>query len=340
MLMTLMHSGQTMTIQALGADEVPHYTRIVADSDLDGLCGAAVLKAFRPDAEVVFSHAAAIRSGHVDDIIHAETVMIDLPFHPACGWYVDHHLTNRPSEQEALLFDQRGGTRHWKHTPSAARLAYELLAEVTDMQHLEPMMPLVDALDSGGISKDVFLEDGPVLQFARTCTPREQEYMQEVVAHLAGGATLHDLLDHPLVLPHLERVRAEREAAQSHVAQRTEIIDRLAVCRLDETPLRINGYLVTAWAGDEVDACCIVHGYSDGSIETPERPALGASFYANSFLPQGQGRYDLSRLATALDPTGGGHANACGCRIQPPGLDENLNHWLEMWAARDTILRM
>ncbi len=166
-----------------------------------------------------------------------------------------------------------------------------------------------DALDSGGISKEVFLEDGPVLQFARTCTPREQEYMQEVVAHLAGGATLHDLLDHPLVLPHLERVRAEREAAQSHVAQRTEIIDRLAVCRLDETPLRINGYLVTAWAGDEVDACCIVHGYSDGSIETPERPALGASFYANSFLPQGQGRYDLSRLATALDPTGGGHAN-------------------------------
>jgi nanoRNase/pAp phosphatase (c-di-AMP/oligoRNAs hydrolase) len=83
-----------------------------------------------------------------------------------------------------------------------------------------------------------------------------------------------------------------------------------------------------------------VHGYSDGDLSTPERPPLSASFYANSFIQNGQDRYDLSKLATAFDPHGGGHANACGCRIQPPGLDSNLNDWIEMWKNRETTLRI
>ena len=69
-----------MAIRPLEADEVPAYSRILADSDMDGLFGAAVLKAFRPDAEVVFSHAAELRSGLVDDLIDRTTVLVDLPF--------------------------------------------------------------------------------------------------------------------------------------------------------------------------------------------------------------------------------------------------------------------
>ena len=79
-----------MTVLPLREDEVPEYTHIVADSDMDGLFGAAVLKAFRPEATVMFSHAAALRGGLVDDHIDRNTVLVDLPFHSACGWYVDH----------------------------------------------------------------------------------------------------------------------------------------------------------------------------------------------------------------------------------------------------------
>ena len=58
-------------------------------------------------------------------------------------------------------------------------------------------------------------------------------------------------------------------------------------------------------------------------------------------------RYDLTQLATRFDPDGGGHANACGCRIQPldggkrverkveiDDIDRNLEVWLGMWAER------
>ncbi len=332
--------GGSMVIVPLRDEEVPFYARILADSDMDGLFGAAILKAYRPEAEVVFTHAAAVRSGLLDQLINRSTVLVDLPFHPACGWYLDHHLTNRPTSNEAELFHAAGGTQHWEATPSAARLAFDLLAGVTDMGHLEPMMPMVDALDSGGISKEVFLEDGPLLQLSRTCTSRDPSYMDHLISLLTQGASFDAIATDERVAQRLVEVVKERKQALDHVAKHTTIVDRLAICRFDETPLRSNGYLVTAWAGERADACCIVHGYADGTLSSPDRPPLSASFYANSFLPGGQGKYDLSRLATALDPTGGGHANACGCRIQPPGLDANLEHWLDMWTDRSQTLAL
>ena len=139
---------------------------------------------------------------------------------------------------------------------------------------------------------------------------------------------------------HISRVAKQRKQIEDYISNNTEIIDRLAVCRLDNSGFHSNGYLVTAWAGDRADACCIIHGYQDGSLEDPRKPPLSASFYANSFLENGQDRYDLSRMATALDPSGGGHVNACGCRIQHPGLKSNLEHWLEMWTNRESILAL
>ena len=222
----------------------------------------------------------------------------------------------------------------------AARLAYELLVNITDMRHLAPMMPVVDALDSGGITKEAFLADGPLLQLSRTCTSRDPDYMAHLVDLLTSGASMETLVADEVVAARMQGVVKERARALEHVAQHTTIVDRLAICRFDETPLRSNGYLVTAWAGERADACCIIHGYADGDLSQRTRPPLGASFYANSFLPNGQGRWDLSRMATSLDPTGGGHANACGCRIQPPGLEANMEHWLDMWAQREKLLAL
>ena len=131
---------------------MPEFSRIIADSDLDGLCAAAVLKAANPDAEVHFAHAALVRSGAIDSLIDRTTAMVDLPFHPQCGWYLDHHQTNRPNEEQEARFVADGGTCHWEATPSAARLAYDVLSPYLDVSHLEEIMPVVDALDSGRVS--------------------------------------------------------------------------------------------------------------------------------------------------------------------------------------------
>lgn len=319
---------------------IPPFDKIVADSDLDGLCAAAVLKSYNPEAEVIFSHAALVRSGKIDDLITPSTAMVDLPFHPNCGWYLDHHQTNRPTKEEEKQFLKSGGICNWQAAPSAARVAYDLLSPIIDLSHLEEIMPIVDALDSGKITLEEFIADSPVIQLSRTLSLREEKYMQEVLELFAAKKSISEILSDELVSNHIARVASERKDIEDYISKNTMIIDRLAVCRLDNSGFHSNGYLVTAWAGNRADACCIVHGYEDGSLDNPSRPPLSASFYANSFLKNGQDRYDLSRMATALDPSGGGHVNACGCRVQPPGIDSNLEHWLNMWDNRETILSL
>ena len=332
--MSMVSGAEVMELAGL-----PNFNRIVADSDLDGLCAAAVLKAANPNAQVVFAHAALVRSGAMDSYIDENTAIVDLPFHENCGWYLDHHQTNRPSPKQEEEFIARGGVCHWEATPSAARLAYDLLSPVLDLNHLNEIMPIVDALDSGGISKEDFLADGKVLQLSRSLSLQYPEHLQNVLNLLSSGVSLKDLLQDERISQHVDRAKSDRILAQKIVEDNTTIVDRLAICRMDDKGVRSNGYLVTAWAGEDADACCIIHGYSDGAIETPDRPALSASFYANSFIENGQDRYDLSRLATSLDPTGGGHANACGCRVSAAGIESDLQHWLDIWDKRESLLR-
>jgi len=341
----LPYTFMSWTLSPVVMSPLDGITRVVADSDLDGLMAAAVLKASKPEIEVHFAHPALLRAGSIDHLINRNTAICDLPFHPDCGLYLDHHLTNRPSPEEQIVFEADGGICHWRDTPSAARAAYDLLKDDLDLSHLEEIMPIVDALDSGGITLQEFTEDGPIIRLSRSLTLSDPEHLQVVLDQFATGMPLNEILiSHKQRLDELGQAREEQSKT---VQENTVIIDGLAVCDLSETGMRSNGYLVTALAGPEALACCVIHGYLDGSIEDSNRPALGASFYANSFRDEAN-PYDLSLLATLLDDTGGGHANACGCRIQPSDPSRKLNQsdknynldkWLKLWKSRETKMR-
>lgn len=333
------------TLSPFAMSPLEGIVRVVADSDLDGLMAAAVLKASNPEIEVHFAHPALLRTGSLDHLIDRNTAICDLPFHPDCGLYLDHHLTNRPSAEEQIIFEKAGGICHWRDTPSAARAAYDLLKDELDLTHLEEIMPIVDALDSGGITLEEFTEDGPVIRLSRSLSLSDPGHMQVVLDQFATGLPLAEILD--CHKDRLEKLGSERAMQSELVKEKTVIVDGLAICDLSETGVRSNGYLITALAGSEAYACCVIHGFMDGSIEDANHPALGASFYANSFRGT-ENPFDLSLLATLLDETGGGHANACGCRIQPSDASKrpliegdkgyNLEQWLDLWKNRETAM--
>jgi len=181
------------------------------------------------------------------------------------------------------------------------------------------------------------------MRLSRSLSMSDPKHMQVVMSQFATGVPLDEILaSHKVRLDLLGSVRGEQSAI---VREKTTIIDGLAICDLSGTGMRSNGYLITALAGPEALACCVIHGYIDGSIEDANRPALGASFYANSFRDE-ENPYDLSLLATLLDETGGGHANACGCRIQPSDgtkrelvegdKEYNLEQWMSLWKLRES----
>ena len=100
--------------------------RVVADSDLDGLMAAAVLRLVSRKSKFICT-STILRSGNLDHLIDRQTAICDLPFHKDCGLYLDHHLTNRPTHEEEVEFESTGGICHWRDTPSAARAAFELM---------------------------------------------------------------------------------------------------------------------------------------------------------------------------------------------------------------------
>jgi len=316
--------------------------RIVTDSDLDGVVTGAILRRWWGDAEIVFGHPGALRAGMLDEVIDRHTAVCDLPRHSQCGLSIDHHQSNAPSDGENDL----EMVVVWKPTPSAARIAFEMVGEVVDVSDLTDLMEWVDKLDGGSVSKEEFLSDHPVVWLGRIIGGND-EISLEILEALSRGDSVEAILSSGTIASVVAEKRDYLTRANSIIEERLEVIDRLAIVRLEDMGVRSNGYRVTALAGDECDACMVIHGDVGAGFGEEDCYPVSASFYTNSFLHTEGGIFDLTQLATRFDPDGGGHANACGCRIQPlengqrddrivvsEDIDKNIREWLKMWANR------
>ena len=314
--------------------------RIVTDSDLDGVVTASILRRWWPDSEVIFGHPGELRAGLMDHLMNRKTAVCDLPRHPECGLSIDHHQSNKPLGDEAEVVSV------WRATPSAARIAHDLLKDRIDLSDLDDLLDWVDKLDGGGVTREEYLSDTPAVWLGRVIDVSEGTAMV-VLEGLQRGVGVDEILKIPLISSKLEERKRERETLTEIIADRTVIMDRIAIARLDGLGMRSNGYHVTAFAGDSCDACIVIHGDIGASFGDDVGYPVSASFYTNSFLHREGGIYDLTGLATHFDPDGGGHANACGCRIKPlengkvfdravteDDVLENISQWLKLWAER------
>ena len=315
--------------------------KIITDSDLDGVVTAAILKRWWPDAEVIFGHPGNLRAGTMDEIIDRKTAICYLPRHPNCGLSIDHHKSNEPHEniiENCIIL--------WEPTPSAARIAYNLLKNKIDLSDLSETMIWVDKLDGGSISIDEFKGDNPVLWLGRVIGESEENTIT-ILENIQNRVSIEEILELPNIKLELGKRMAKQEYLNRTIRENLSIIDRLAIARLENLKIRSNGYLVTAIAGNECDACMVIHGDTGANFDDSDNYPVSASFYTNSFIHKTGGIFDLTKLATNFDKNGGGHANACGCRIKPidekivtdrevtnEDIDSNINEWLDIWSQR------
>ncbi len=314
--------------------------RIVTDSDLDGVVTGAILRRWWTDAEVIFGHPGELRAGVFDDMIDRWTAICDLPMHRNCGLSIDHHQSNKPEE------DVGGTMVIWRESPSAARIAYDVFSKRVALDDLQSLLEWVDKLDSGAISHEEYLSDNPVLWLSRVIDAGDGVAMK-VLEFLQDGVTVDQILSDPEISDIIIHKKREMDELIAAIRDGMLIEDRMAIVRLDGTGIRSNGYQVTAMAGDKCDACMVIHGELGATFGEGRNYPVSASFYTNSFLHRSGGIYDLTALATRFDPDGGGHANACGCRIKPiedqeiedrevskEDVSRNIAAWLQMWSER------
>ena len=145
-------------------------------------------------------------------------------------------------------------------------------------------------------------------------------------------------------MPYLIEIQDNKIRIKDIIEKTMEIVNRLAIVRFEGSGVRSNGYHVTAKAGGDCDACIIIHGDIGGTFTEEGGYPVSASFYTNSFLHNEGGIYDLTQMAKRFDPDGGGHSNACGCRIKPikngiienrdlnvSDIEKNIYEWISMW---------
>jgi oligoribonuclease NrnB/cAMP/cGMP phosphodiesterase (DHH superfamily) len=315
--------------------------KIITDSDLDGIVTAAILKRWWPNADVIFGHPGNLRAGMMDGLIDRNTAICDLPRHPNCGLSIDHHKSNAPKERI-----EENCVILWEETPSAARIAYNLLKEKIDLSDLSETMLWVDKLDGGSISIDEFKGDNKVLWLGRIIGS-SNEITMKILENIENRKPINEILNLPDIRLELNERLAKQEYLNRIIKENLYIIDRLAIARLENLKIRSNGYLVTAIAGEECDACMVIHGDIGATFEEEENYPVSASFYTNSFLHKSGGIFDLTKLATNFDLDGGGHADACGCRIKSidnkivtnrevvrEDIESNIDEWLKIWSQR------
>ncbi|MBM2806008.1 MAG: exopolyphosphatase-like protein, partial [Deltaproteobacteria bacterium] len=142
--------------------------RLVTRADFDGLvCGALVTK-FEKIDDYLFVEPKFMQDGLVE--IRRGDIITNLPYHPNCTLWFDHHITNTtPDFPQPIMLGQGG----FRLAPSAARVVFEYYTELSDahqatgnsttpalvaeflgtarMQHL---MHEADRIDAGKLEQD------------------------------------------------------------------------------------------------------------------------------------------------------------------------------------------
>ena len=94
--------------------------RLVTRADLDGLACALIICQCETIDEIVLVHPQEITDKTVE--ITSDDILANLPYHPNCGRWFDHHLLTESNERPPATFE---GLH--RVAPSAAQLVWGIL---------------------------------------------------------------------------------------------------------------------------------------------------------------------------------------------------------------------
>jgi hypothetical protein len=171
--------------------------RLVTRGDLDGLT-CAVLISYNEEVDALtLIHPQDITEGRVD--IGPDDILANLPYHPACGLWFDHHMHTATPAAPPPNF--RGA---FGEAPSAARLVYDYYGGEATMGSYSELVRETDRLDSADLTpEDVINPQGYIkLGFTidgRTGLGSFESYFLLLLEMLVKQLPVHTVLRHPEV---------------------------------------------------------------------------------------------------------------------------------------------
>jgi len=208
--------------------------RLVTRADFDGLvCGALVTKFENIDA-YLFVEPKFMQDGMVE--VHAGDIITNLPYHPNCTLWFDHHITNIMPQFDKPIMPGKGGFRL---APSAARVVYEYYTETSkpndprgtarlaflNTDRVKYLLQEADKIDAGQLTRDDVLHPAGYVLISMTTDghfAEDEPYWLRMI-ELLREKTLDQTLKDPEVARRCQRILDQQEKLRAILLERTTL---------------------------------------------------------------------------------------------------------------------
>lgn len=214
--------------------------RLVTRADFDGLvCGALITK-FESIDDYLFVEPKFMQDGLVD--IRNGDIIANLPYHPNCTLWFDHHITNTTPDFPRPIMLGKGGFRL---APSAARVVYEYYTELGNRREaignskisaeeivsflgtdrINYLLHEADRIDAGKLEKNDVLDPQSYVLISMTTDGRnagDEPYWLKII-ELLREKTLAETLADPDVKRRCQQIRDEQEKLRKLLLERAEL---------------------------------------------------------------------------------------------------------------------
>jgi len=216
--------------------------RLVTRADFDGLVCGALLTKFEPIDAYLFVEPKFMQDGLVE--IRAGDIIANLPYHPSCTLWFDHHVTNTTPNFAKPIVLGKGGFRL---APSAARVVYEYYKELgnqqpigsreerttrlagneitafLDSERIKYLLHETDRIDAGKLEPQDVLDPQGYVLVSMTTDGRnagDEPYWLRII-ELLRDASLEEVLRDPDISRRCQQIRDEQEQLRQLLLART-----------------------------------------------------------------------------------------------------------------------
>lgn len=206
--------------------------RLVTRADFDGLvCGALITKFEKIDS-YLFVEPKFMQDGLVE--VRAGDIITNLPYHPNCTLWFDHHITNTMPDFDKPIMPGKGGFRL---APSAARVVCEYYAETSkpteregaarlaflNTERIKYLLQEADKIDAGQLTRDDVLHPQGYVLISMTTDghfAKDEPYWLRII-ELLREKSLDETLKDPEVSRRCQQVFDSQDQLRKILLQRT-----------------------------------------------------------------------------------------------------------------------
>ena len=295
--------------------------RLILRGDADSLACAVFLTTMETIESIKFAHPKDMQDGIIE--VTDDDIICNLPFHPNCYLWFDHHISEEERDEKVKAGDFKG---KFGLAPSAARLVYEYYNDPA-LKKYEEFLEAVDKYDSARLTmEDVANPKGWILLFSsldpRTSIGDYKNYFFELVDWVKR-LSLKEIMKKPEVALRCEYVISELEKFKDALLKYTRVDGNVIITdfrELDEIPMGNRFYVYTLFPGGNISLRIFM-----GKEKKKVVCAAGHNIFKRD------SKTNIGMLFAKYG--GGGHTGAATCQLDVETADETIKEIIEQMKA-------